>query len=152
MKVILRQNYENLGSIGETVEVKNGYARNFLIPRDIAYRASDGALRAIESEKKRYTIKMAKLADDARAKAALLENVSVTLGVRVGEDERVFGSITSAMIADELTRQGHNIDRRIILLPEPIKSLGAHEVQVKLHAEVIATLKVLVVDKKAEAQ
>ncbi|MFZ1571924.1 MAG: 50S ribosomal protein L9, partial [Candidatus Kapaibacterium sp.] len=107
MKVILRQNQENLGTIGETIEVKDGYARNFLIPRDIAYRASPGAIRAIESEKKRYLIKMVKFTDDAKAKAALLENVSVTLGVKVGEDERIFGSITTAMIADELSRQGH---------------------------------------------
>lgn len=95
---------------------------------------------------------MVKFTDDAKAKAALLENVSVTLGVKVGEDERIFGSITTAMIADELSRQGHTVDRKTIVLSEPIKTLGAHDVQVKLHPEVIATLKVFVVDKKSEAQ
>lgn len=150
MKVILRQNYENLGNIGEVVEVKDGYARNFLIPRSIAYRATPGALRAIESEKKRYDIQQSRLEAEARAQAERLESVSITIPMRVGEDERLFGSVTSVMIAEELSRQGHDVDRRTIQLQDPIRQLGMFDVPVKLHTNVTATLKVFVVNKEGD--
>lgn len=152
MKVILRQNYENLGTIGELVEVKDGFARNFLIPRQIAYRATPGAMRAIESEKKRYDAQQAKLEAEARTQAERLESVSITIPMRVGEGDRLFGSVTAIMIADELGRQGHTVDRRVIQLEEPIKQLGMFDVPVKMHTNVTATLKVFVVDKDAEVQ
>jgi large subunit ribosomal protein L9 len=152
MKVILRQNYENLGTIGEIVDVKDGYARNFLIPRSIAYRATPGATRAIESEKKRYDAQQARFEADARSQAERLESVSITIPMRVGEDERLFGSVTSPMIAEELGRQGHEVDRRSIQLPEPIKHLGMYDVPIKLHTNVTATLKVFVVNKDGEGQ
>lgn len=152
MKVILRQNYENLGTIGDIVDVKDGYARNFLIPRSIAYRATPGALRAIESEKKRYNAQQARFEADARSQAERLESVSITIPMRVGEEERLFGSVTSQMIADELGRQGHEVDRRTIQLSEPIRQLGMYDVPVKLHTNVTATLKVFVVNKDGEGQ
>lgn len=150
MKVILRQNHETLGSIGELVEVKDGFARNFLIPRQLAYRATPGAMRAIESEKKHYDAQMARLRADAEVVAAQLNQVSVTMPVRVGEEERIFGSVTAPMIADELARQGYTIDRRTIVLDEPIKQLGMYDVQIKVHHDVMATIKVFVVDKEGE--
>lgn len=152
MKVILRQNHENLGGIGEIVDVKDGYARNFLIPRSIAYRATPGALRAIESEKKLYQAQQARLEADARSQAERLESVSITIPMRVGEEDRLFGSVTSMMIADELGRQGHEVDRRSIHLEEPIRHLGMFDVPIRLHTSVTATLKVFVVNKEGDGE
>ncbi len=149
MKVILRQNYENLGNIGDVVEVKNGFARNYLIPRQIAYRATDGAMRAIESEKKSYEAHQAKLESDARTQAEKLESVSITIPMKVGDEDRLFGSVTSPMIADELAKQGHVVDRRNIQIQDPIKHLGMYDIPVKLHTNVTATLKVFVVDEES---
>lgn len=148
-KVILRQDYENLGEIGEVVEVKSGYARNYLIPNGIAYRATDGAMRAVEAEKQAYNVKHARLEEIARAQAEKLESVSITLPMKVGSEERIFGSVTSQMIADELAKQGHDIDRRVITITEPIKALGMYDVPVKLHKNVTTQLKVFVVDEDA---
>ena len=139
-KVILRQDQENLGEIGEVVEVKSGFARNYLIPRGIAYRASAGALRAVEAEKERLEVEF-------RAIAEKLESVSITIPMKVGEGDRLFGSVTNQMIAEELTVQGHDIDRRSIQLNDPIKSLGMYDVPVKLHRNVTTSLKVFVVDE-----
>lgn len=150
MKVILRRNYENLGIIGDIAEVKDGYARNFLIPRQIVYRATPGALKAIETERRRYDAQLAKLEVEARVQAQKLESVSITVPMKVGEGDRLFGSVTPIMIADELARQGHTIDRRQIQLEEPIRQLGMFDVPIKLHTNVIATMKVFVVDKDAE--
>jgi large subunit ribosomal protein L9 len=150
MKVILRQNYENLGQIGDVVDVKDGYARNYLIPREIAYRATPGAMRAIESEKKRYMVQQAHFETEAKSLAERLESVSITVPMRVGEEDRLYGAVTSIMIADELMRQGYEIDRRNILLHDPIKNLGMFDVPIRLHSSVTASLKVFVVDQEAE--
>lgn len=147
-KVILRQDYENLGEIGEVVEVRSGFARNFLIPRGIAYRATDGALRAVEAEKNVYNAKQERLEGSARSIAEKLESVSITIPMKVGEEDRLFGSVTSQMIAEELSVQGHDIDRRSIQLEEPIKTLGMYDVPVKLHRNVMTSLKVFVVDEE----
>ncbi len=147
-KIILRQDYENLGEIGEVVEVKSGYARNFLIPRGIAYRATEGALRAVEAEKRTWEAKQSRLEDEARVIAEKLESVSITIPMRVGEEDRLFGSVTAPMIAEELAAQGHNIDRRSIQIDEPIKTLGMFDVPVKLHKNVTTALKVFVVDEE----
>lgn len=150
MKVILRQNLENLGQIGDVVDVKDGYARNYLIPREIAYRATPGAMRAIESEKKRYDAQQAQFETEARSLAERLESVSITIPMRVGEEDRLYGAVTSQMIADELARQGYEIDRRYVLLNDPIKNLGMFDVPIKLHTNVTASLKVFVVNQEAE--
>ena len=150
MKVILRQNYDSLGTIGEVVDVKDGYARNFLIPRQLAYRATPGALKSMESEQSRYDAQMAKLESEARAQAEKLESVSLTIPMRVGDEDRLFGSVTSPMLAEELLRQGYEVDRRNIILDEPIKHLGMYDVSVKLHTNVTATLKVFVVNKEGD--
>ncbi len=145
MKVILRQNHEKLGSIGQVIDVKDGFARNYLIPRNIAYRATDGNLKALEEEKKILSRREEKEAKDAEKIAAQLGSVSLTITMKVGEDDKLFGAVTSQMIADSLTEKGFTIDKRIIELDEPIKTLGIFEVPVKLHSKVTAKVKVWVV-------
>jgi len=145
MKVILRKNFEQLGQIGEIIDVKNGYARNFLIPRQIAYPAHGGNLRALEEEKKQLANKEAKELEIANALATELEKVSVTIPMKVGEDDKIFGSVTSKMIADALKDKGFDIDHRKIEIDEPIKSLGIYSVNVKLFHDVISVVKTWVV-------
>lgn len=145
MKVILRKDFEQLGKIGDIVTVKDGYARNFLIPRQIAYEATKSALKAIEVEKENYKKRIEKEKVEASKLALELEKVSVTIPVKVGEDDKLFGSVTSQMIADYLKEKGYEIDKRKIELEEPIKTLGIYEVNVKLHPEVATKVKVWVV-------
>ena len=145
MKVILRKNFDQLGKIGDLVEVKNGYARNFLLPRQIAYVATKGNIKALEEEKLQYSKKEAKELQSSKALATELANVSITIPVKVGEEDKIFGSVTSQMIADALKEKSFNIDRRKIELEEPIKALGIYEVNIKLHQEVNAIVKTWVV-------
>jgi large subunit ribosomal protein L9 len=145
MKVILRQNHNKLGNIGDVVDVKDGFARNYLIPRSIAFRATEGNLKALEQEKKSLARKEEKVVQDSEKLAAQLGSVSLTITMKVGEDDKLFGAVTSQMIADSLTEKGYSIDKRIIELEEPIKTLGIFEVPVKLHAKVSAKVKVWVV-------
>lgn len=142
MKIILRKNFDQLGKIGDVLTVKDGYARNFLIPRGIAYIATEGNLKALEAEKKAYLKKLQKEQKDAENLAAELEKLQITIPVKVGEDDKLFGSVTSNMIADEVIAKGVNIDKRAIQLSEPIKQLGIHEVPIKLHTNVTANIKV----------
>ncbi len=145
MKVILRKEHEKLGKIGDVVEVKDGYARNHLLPHNIAFPASKGAVAALEEEKKQAERRVTKDLKGSEKVAADLEKVSVTIQMKVGEDEKLFGSVTSQMIADVLKDQGFNIDKRIIDLEEPIKALGIYDVSVKLHQSVTGKVKVWVV-------
>ncbi|MDP1678482.1 MAG: 50S ribosomal protein L9 [Bacteroidota bacterium] len=145
MKVILRQNYSQLGNIGDVVEVKNGFARNFLIPRSIAFRATEGNLKALEQEKIQHARKEGKVVQDFEKLAAQLGSISLTITMKVGEDDKLFGAVTSQMISESLTEKGYSIDKRIIELEEPIKTLGIFEVPVKLHTKVSAKVKVWVV-------
>jgi len=145
MKVILRKDHEKLGQVGAVVDVKDGYARNFLVPKGIAYPASEGSMRALEEEKKQASRRQAKELKGSEKLAAELEKVSITLQMKVGEDEKLFGSVTSQMIADSLKEKGFEIDKRIIDLEEPIKALGIYNVNVKLHQNVTGKVKVWVV-------
>jgi large subunit ribosomal protein L9 len=145
MKIILRQNHNKLGNIGEVVVVKDGYARNYLIPRNIAFRATEGNLKALEEEKKSLVRREEKAAKEAEKLAAQLASLSLTITMKVGEDDKLFGAVTSQMIADSLVEKGFTIDKRIIELEEPIKTLGIFEVPVKLHSKVAAKVKVWVV-------
>lgn len=145
MKVILRKEHEKLGQIGALVDVKDGYARNFLIPRGLAYPATEGSMRALEEEKKQAEQRVAKELKGSEKLASDLEKVSITLQMKVGEEEKLFGSVTSQMVADALKEKGYEIDKRIIDLEEPIKALGIYSVPVKLHANVTAKVKVWVV-------
>jgi len=144
MKVILRQDVENLGKMGDIVEVHDGYARNYLIPRGLAYYASEGAIRRLEQEKRQYQRRLERERISAQELAAQLEQLVLSIPMRVGEEGRLFGSVTPQMIADELSLRGFTIDRRAIVLEEPIRSLGTFEVKIKLHPEVVATVKLWV--------
>jgi len=145
MKVILRKDFEALGNIGDVVDVKEGYARNFLIPRKIVYTALSGNLKALEDEKKSIARKSEKELHSAEKISAELEKVSVTIPVQVGEEDKIFGSVTTQMIADALVEKGFEIDKRKIEIDEPIKTLGIYNVNVKLHSKVSASIKAWVV-------
>ncbi|RPI75710.1 MAG: 50S ribosomal protein L9 [Ignavibacteriales bacterium] len=145
MKVILRQNYESLGSVGDVVDVKDGFALNYLLPRKIAYTALKGNIAALEEEKKNFNKKTEQELKAAETLAGELEKVSVTIPVQVGEEDKIFGTVTTQMIADSLKEKGYEIDRRKIEIPESIKSLGIYGVNVKLHSNVEAKIKVWVV-------
>lgn len=145
MKVILRKNFDQLGKVGDIVNVKDGYARNFLLPRQIAYQATKGNILALEEEKKQILKKEAKELDAAQNLATELEKISVTIPVTVGEEDKIFGTVTNQMIADFLKEKGFDLDRRKIEITEPIKALGIYSVSVKLHPNVTATLKTWVV-------
>ncbi len=145
MKVILRQNYESLGEVGKVVEVKEGFAMNFLIPRKIAYVALKGNIRALEEEKKNLVKKLQQEIQTAEKLAAELEKVSVTIPVQVGEEDKIFGTVTTQMIADALKEKNYEIDKRKIEIEEPIKSLGIYGVSIKLHPNVNTNIKVWVV-------
>jgi large subunit ribosomal protein L9 len=149
MKIILRDDVENVGRVGEVVTVKDGYARNFLIPRKLAIPASPGNLRAIDQVKLQKDQRDKKRLKEADRIKLALEKVSCTAEVQVGEEDKVFGSVTSGNIAELLKEQGFTIDRRDILLDEPLKALGVYTVDIKIDRDVIAKVKVWVV-KKAE--
>jgi len=145
MKVILRQDFEQLGKMGDTVIVKDGYARNYLIPRKIAYPATDGSLRALEEEKKQRERRAHKELRQAERLAQELEKISLTIKMKVGEDDKLFGSVTSQIVSDALKEKGITVDKRLIELDEPIKALGIYTVNVKLHQNVTGKVKVWVV-------
>lgn len=145
MKVILRQDFETLGKIGQVVDVKDGYARNYLFPRGIAYAALKGNVKALDEEKKNVEKKNLQELKAAEVLASELETVSVTIPVQVGEEDKIFGTVTAQMIADALKEKGHDIDKRKIEIEEPIKSLGIYGVSLKLHPSVSAKIKVWVV-------
>jgi large subunit ribosomal protein L9 len=145
MKIILRQDHAKLGKIGDVVDVKDGFARNFLIPRNIGYQATEGNMRALEEEKKQHVRRQDKEAVRAGKLATELEKTSVTLKMKVGEDERLFGTVTSQMIADALSEKGFSVDKRIIEIEETIKALGIYSVTLKLHPSVETKVKVWVV-------
>lgn len=145
MKVILRKNFEQLGKVGDIVSVKDGYGRNYLIPRQIAYQATKGNILALEEEKKQIVKKEAKELDIAQKLAVEVEKVSITIPVKVGEEDKIFGTVTNQMISDSLKEKGYDIDKRKIEITEPIKSLGIYSVSIKLHPSVSATVKTWVV-------
>ena len=145
MEIILRQNHDQLGKTGDIVKVKDGFARNYLIPKGIAYVATKESKKRLENELKLRNWHKEKEKRMAEELAKKLEKISCTIPVQVGEEDKLFGSVTSQNIAESLVSQGFEIDRRKIQLDEPIKSLGIYSVPIKLHPEVTATVKVWVV-------
>ena len=145
MEVILRDHVENLGKRGEIVKVAPGYARNYLLPRQLALPATEGNRRHVERERRIVEAREAQEKGQAAAIAARLAAVDITISRRVGDTEQLYGSVTAADITDYLKAKGFEIDRRKLILPEPIKSIGEHEVPLKLHREVTVPLKVHVV-------
>jgi len=145
MEVILRHAVENLGKPGDVVKVKNGYARNYLLPHNLAYEATPGNLKRIQQEKERLEAAENQRRGSAQEIATKLEQVSLTFSARVGEEGKLFGSVTAAVIAQQLEQQGFHIEKRQVDLHEPIKSLGVYRVPVRLHADVKPEIRVWVI-------
>ena len=145
MKIILRQDYESLGKTGEVVTVKDGYGRNFLIPQGIAILATQKNTRVLEEELKSRERQVGKDRKVAEVLAEELAKISLTAAVAVGEEEKIFGSVTSQDVAELLKEKGYDIDKKKILLSDPIKALGIYTVDIKLHTEVLANVRVWVV-------
>jgi len=145
MKVILRKNSDKLGNMSEVVSVKDGYARNYLIPRGIAYEATEGSLRQLEEERKQQSHLVDKERKQAETLSAQLEKISITIKMKVGEEDKLFGSVTSQMIADALAEKEIALDKRHIELEEPLKALGIYDVPVKLAGGVMGKIKVWIV-------
>lgn len=151
MKVILLQDVENLGDEGDIVSVKDGYGRNYLIPQGWARMATKGAVRARREEMRQQVRKRAQQRDDAALLKKEIEKVEVVVEAKVGEENRIFGTVTAQQIAVKLALQGFNIDRRHIRLGEDIRLIGVYTATVKLHSDVEAELKVRVVPEGGEA-
>lgn len=145
MDVILRQAVDNLGHPGDMVKVSPGFARNYLLPRGIAVEATEGNKRRIAQEKARLEAAENSRRESASELGARLEQVSLTFSARVGEEGKLFGSVTATDIAEQLTSQGFSIEKRLIDLHEPIKALGVYRVPIRLHADVRPEVKVWVI-------
>jgi large subunit ribosomal protein L9 len=145
VKLILTESVHNLGEAGDVVNVKPGYARNFLLPQGKAIPATESRVKELEHHKRIVAEKAAKALKDVRARKDALEALPLEISARAGEGGRLFGSVTSAQIAELLAQKGHEVDRRRIDLREPIKEVGEHAVAIKLHREVVARIKLRVV-------
>jgi large subunit ribosomal protein L9 len=152
MEVILRAHVDNLGRRGDIVKVADGYARNYLLPRKLALLATDGNRKHVERERKIMETREAEEKGQAEAIAARLASVEIAIQRRVGDTEQLYGSVTAADIAEYLKGKGFDIDRRKLILPEPLKTLGSHKVPLKLHREVTVPLTVQVVREGGGAQ
>jgi large subunit ribosomal protein L9 len=148
MQIILQEDVEKLGNRGELVDVAEGYARNFLLPRKLALEATPGNLKRLEKMRAAFAKKEATEKGEAQTLAGLLSGVSLTLVRKSGDNDQLFGSVTSADVAEALAAQGYNIEKRKIQLSDPIKLIGEYEIAVKLHREVASTVKLAV--KKEE--
>ena len=149
MRVILRENLENLGKAGEVVSVRAGYGRNYLLPNGLAVPATEKDEARLQHERRLIAQRVAKLAKQLQSEAEQLAQVSVSLARAVGEEDKLYGSVTNRDIAQALAEQNLKVDARKILLDEPIKTLGMTEVPIKLGHDVTAKIKVWVVKKEA---
>lgn len=145
MRIVLRQDVDHVGERGQIVNVSPGFARNFLVPKGLALEATPGNLRSIELQKKVWGAREAKEAGEARSFAAKLAGLELTIPKKAGEHETLYGSVTNGEIAELLAAKGFEIDRRKIVLPEPIKTLGDHKVGIRIHRQVTAEILVRVV-------
>jgi len=150
MKIILKEDLESLGKCGEVIQVKDGYARNYLFPKNLAIPATKGNLSSIEEITRQKKFRDEKKKKGEEKLKSDLEKISITAEVKVGEEDRVFGSVTSQDIAELLKQQGFEIDKRKIDLEEPIKALGVYTIPVKIHGDVVANLKLWVVKQGEE--
>lgn len=152
MKLILKQDVENLGAAGDIVTVKPGYGRNYLLPQGLAYEASEVNMRRLEEEKKKAEERARRDYLEARRRAAQFVELALTFHARAGEDGKLFGSVTNADVADRANASGaldFELDKRIVMMDEPLKSLGSHLVTVRLHAEVEAEIQVTIEREEA---
>jgi len=147
MKVILLETIDRLGHSGDIVVVKEGFARNFLIPQKKARPATPGNMKALDAVKKKEAAEVSKQVESARALANRISNISLTISVEAGDEDKLFGSVTADAVSDELKGEGIEIDKKDILIEEPIKKLGVYQVTVKVHPEVKAILRLWIVKK-----
>jgi large subunit ribosomal protein L9 len=147
MKLILKEDVKNLGTIGSVVDVANGYGRNYLLPRNLAVEANSNNMRQFEHQKNIILVKAKKIIRSAEDLAKQVSGITLSIEAQSGEDDKLFGSVTSMDIAEALSKQGIDIDKRKINLEEPIKRLGTYSVAVKIHQDVLANVTVEV--KKA---
>ena len=145
MEVILREDIERLGNRGQVVRVADGYARNFLLPKRLAVAATDGNRKIVEQERQAHLRREAKQKGEAEDLSKLLSGVTVTIAQKAGENDQLFGSVTSKDVADALAAKNFTIDRRKVLMDEPIKQLGEFKIPVRLHKDVTAEVTVQVV-------
>ena len=150
MRVILKEDVKDLGQIGSIVDVKNGYGRNYLIPRNLAVEANPKNIKQFEHEKKIILVKAKKVKQTMEDLADQISGLTISIEAKAGEEDKLFGSVTAKDIAEAIAKQGIEIDKRKILLEEPIKRLGSHDVSVKVHHDVTASVKVEVVRSGAE--
>ncbi len=148
MKVILKNNVPKLGTLGQVVDVSDGYARNFLFPRNLALLASAGNLTKIEETKKVQAKNLVKMTEEAKVIAEKIEKSSCTIRVKTGESDKLFGSVTNQDIVDAAKKEGLELDKKLIELEKPIKELGLYHVAIKLTGEIIPKLKVWVVKEE----
>ena len=151
MEVILREHVDNLGRRGEIVKVADGYARNYLLPRKLALLATPGNRKQIEREREKFEIRETEEKKVAETIAARLTGLEIVIARKVGETDALYGSVTSADIAEALAGKGFTVDRRKLQLPESIKRIGEVDVPVRLHREVVAAIKVKVVPEGSDA-
>lgn len=150
MKVILKQDHEKLGKMGDTVSVKDGYAMNHLIPNHIAMKATPSNLRVLDELKKQRENKLKKEISDAQTLAVELEKLTLEIKAKKGEEDKIFGSVNAQIVSEALSQKGFNIDKKHIVLEEPIKKLGIFTVEIKLHNNVKTTIKVWVIEDQAQ--
>ena len=148
MEVILREDIERLGNRGQVVRVADGYARNFLLPKRLAVAATDANRKIVEQERQAHVRREAKQKDEAEDLSKLLNGVTVTIAQKAGENDQLFGSVTSKDVADALALKDFTIDRRKVLMDEPIKQLGEFKIPVRLHKDVTAEVTVQVVKEE----
>jgi large subunit ribosomal protein L9 len=145
MRIVLRETVEKLGRRGEIVKVADGFARNYLLPKKLAFEATDANLKRIEQERKVREVQETRERQEAQSLSDRISQLSLTAVRKVGENEALYGSVTNADVAEMLEKEGFSVDKRKILLDEPIRALGIYDVTVKLHHDVVASVKVWVV-------
>ncbi len=147
MKIILIKDVEKLGKLGDEIEVKDGYARNYLIPSKAAIQVTPGALRVLEQKKTERARREQRIKEECERLAARITASSYTISMEAGEEDKLFGAVTSEMIAEALRAEDIEIDKKRIILDEPVKTLGVHNIEIRLHPEVKCQVKVWVVKK-----
>lgn len=145
MRIILSRDFEALGKAGDQVEVRDGYARNYLFPQDIALKASENNIRRLEEKARLRNLKKNRALIKSKELAEKLKRLSITIPVKVGEEDKVFGSVTSQEIAQQLQEKGYEIDKKQILLETPIKALGIYDIPIKLHPDISTAVKLWVI-------
>ena len=148
MKIILKEDMDTLGLEGDVVDVAKGYARNYLIPKGIALEANTQNIKLFETQKKKIEVKRLKAKEEAEKIKERLADVTITIAQKAGEEDKLYGSVTSMDIAAQLEKQGVVIDRKKISLDKPIKTLGEFDVQIRLYPKVTGTIKVVVVPEE----